>query len=185
MDIEPCIGSIQHLQYTQLHSTAVVKYFNFWYVYEHLLTHTNFVISMVHFCFLFRCQVVDNQNVLDDLLDLLNVNTLNAIVRWLSVYWYIPVAVVVGIGILIILLQITYRRKLKKPLKRRINSMRRSVRGERDRGRGVSEAQTGGVGGVDRTDAAPRRRGEPRQISQRKLLTCSCLFELLYFLVYI
>lgn len=118
----------------------------------------------------FRCQVVDNEDVLDDLLDLLTVNTLNAIVRWLSVYWYIPVAVVVGIGILIILLHITYRRKLKKPLKQRINSMRHSMRGERDRGRGVSEAQTGGVGGADRTDAAQRRRGGPRQISQRKLI---------------
>lgn len=110
---------------------------------------------------------------MEDLLDLLTVNTLNAIVRWLSVYWYIPVAVVVGIGILIILLQITYRRKLKKPLKQRINSMRRSMRGERDRGRGVSEAQTGGVGG---TDVAHRRRGGPRQISQRKLMYGAVLF---------
>ena len=113
---------------------------------------------------------------MEDLLDLLTVNTLNAIVQWLSVYWYIPVAVVVGIGILIILLQITYRRKLKKPLKRRINSMRRSMRGERDRGRGVSEAQTGGVGGADRTDVAQRRRGGPRQISQRKLMYDSGCF---------
>ena len=44
------------------------------------------------------------------------------------------------------------------------------MRGERDRGRGVSEAQTGGVGGADRTDVAQRRRGGPRQISQRKLM---------------
>lgn len=117
-----------------------------------------------------RCRVVDNQDVLDDLLDLLSLDTLNAIVRWLSVYWYIPVAVVVGIGILIILLQVTYRRKLKKPLKRRINSMRESVRGQRARERGVSEAQTGGVGGAG-ADGAQRRRGGPRQISQRKLLT--------------
>lgn len=117
---------------------------------------------------------------MEDLLDLLTVNTLNAIVRWLSIYWYIPVAVVVGIGILIILLQITYRRKLKKPLKKRINSMRRSMRGERDRGRGrgrgVSEAQTGGVGGTDRTDVAQRRRGGPRQISQRKQMYGAVLF---------
>ena len=48
--------------------------------------------------------------------------------------------------------------------------MRASVRGQRSRGRGVSEAQTGGVGGAEnRTDGAQRRRGGPRQISQRKL----------------
>ena len=41
---------------------------------------------------------------------------------------------------------------------------------QRRRGRGVSEAQTGGVGGADRTDAAQIRRGGPRQISQRKLI---------------
>ena len=127
---------------------------------------------------------------MDDLLDLLTIDTLNAIVRWLSVYWYIPVAVVVGIGILIVLLHITYRRKLKKPLKRRINSMRRSVRGESDRGRGVSEAQTGGVGGVDRSDGAQRRRGgAPRQISQRKQImhynVGLCSYSLLWYMMWI
>ena len=84
-------------------------------------------------------------------------------------------AVIIGIAILILLLQITYRRKLRKPLKQRINSMRASVRGQRSPGRGVSEAQTGGVGGGEnRTDGAQRRRGGPRQISQRML-------QILYF----
>ena len=104
---------------------------------------------------------------MEDLLDLLSLETLNAIVAWLSVYWYIPIAVIVGIAILFILLHVTYRRKLKKPIKRRINSMRESVRGQRARQRPVSEALTGGVGGANRVDAG-RNRGGPRQISQRK-----------------
>ena len=123
-----------------------------------------------------RCQVVNNDDVLDDLLDLLSLDTLNAIVAWLSVYWYIPIAVIVGIGILLILLHVTYRRKLKKPIKRRINSMRASVRGQRARQRPVSEALTGGVGGAERTDAG-RRRGGPRQISQRKYCIISIVVE--------
>ena len=124
-------------------------------------------IIIIIICVLHRCRVVDNEDVLEDLLDLLSLETLNAIVAWLSVYWYIPIAVIVGIAILLILLHVTYRRKLKKPIKRRINSMRESVRGQRARQRPVSEALTGGVGGAERNDAG-RRRGGPRQISQRE-----------------
>ena len=53
------------------------------------------------------------------------------------------------------------------------------MRGQRSPGRGVSEAQTGGVGGG--TDGGQRRRGGPRQISQRKLQILTCINP--YFIV--
>ena len=110
-----------------------------------------------------RCQVVDNEGTLNDLLDLFTLDTLNTIVAWLSTFWYIPVGVVVGLAVLIILLQVTYRKR--KPIKRRFSQARNSFR--RGRGRGVTEAQTGGVGGG--ASHEPRsRQARPRQITPRK-----------------
>ena len=123
-------------------------------------THTH---AHLHTHFPPRCQVVDNEGTLNDLLDLFTLNTLNTIVAWLSTYWYIPVGVVVGLAILIILLQVTYRKR--KPIKRRFSQARSSLRGRR--GRGVSEAQTGGVGGGNAGE--PRSRPQAsRQITPSK-----------------
>ncbi len=110
------------------------------------------------FSLLCSCRIVDNERTLNDLLDLFTIETLNTIVAWLSTYWYIPVGVIVGLAILIILLQVTYRRR--KPIKRRFSQARRSIR--RGRGGGVSDSQSGGV-------AQPDNRRQPqRNISPRK-----------------
>ena len=123
-------------------------------------------ISLSHS--LIRCIIVDNENTLNDLLDIFTINTLSDIVAWLTVYWYIPVAVVIGIAILMICLHFTYRRR--KPIKQRFNRARNSLRGRPPPPRDVSEAQTGGVGGANSADGGGRqRRRGPRQITQREL----------------
>ncbi len=112
------------------------------------------------------CRVVDNEGTLNDLLDLFTIETLNTIVAWLSAYWYIPVGVIVGLAILMILLQLTYRRR--KPIKKRFSAARQSLRRGGGRGGGVSEAHTGGVaGGVAQRD---NRRQPQRNISPRELI---------------
>lgn len=120
-------------------------------------------IAVVHVYYVYRCTVVDNEDTLNDLLDIFTIDTLNEVVAWLTVYWYIPVAVVIGLIILIILLQLTYRKR--KPLKRRFSQARRSLR----RSGGVTEAQTGGVGGVASQNGRRRRQEAPRHITPREL----------------
>ena len=97
------------------------------------------------------CQVVDNERTLNDLLDLFTLDTLNNIVAWLSTYWYIPVGVIVGIAILIILLQVTYRRR--KPIKRRFSQARHSLRH-----RGGAQIGGGAPGGGERDNRPPPQR---------------------------
>lgn len=62
------------------------------------------------------CVSVDNDDVLNDLLDIFTLDTLFGFLQWLRVYWYIPVAVIVFIAIIMALLHCTYRRR--KPLKK-------------------------------------------------------------------
>ena len=132
------------------------------HMHTHAHTHTH-----IH-----SCITVDNEQTLNDLLDNLNVETLNEVAEWLLVYWYVPVAIFVGLLILIILLHVTYRRR--QPIKQGIRNMRNSIRG-RGGAPSVSDAQTGGVG----EGAAARRRG-PREISQSKEMEfwSGCTLEL-------
>lgn len=106
------------------------------------------------------CITVDNEDALDDLLDLFSVETLNNIRRWLSTYWYVPIAIVVVLVIIMLLLHVTYRKRL--PIKQSFRDARNSIR----RGHTPSEVsrqQTGGVG------AGAEGRGQgPRQISRRE-----------------
>lgn len=108
-----------------------------------------------------RCVLVDNERTLDDLLDIFNINTLNAIAAWLQVYWYVPVAVVAIIAIFIFLLHITYRKR--KPIKKGINRVRRSTIRRQQQQQVTS---TPSNARARRPAANPRSRPGHREISQ-------------------
>ena len=119
-----------------------------------------------------RCIEVDNEQTLNDLLDLLSIDTLNAIVAWLTVYWWIAIIVIIAILVLFILLQATYRKRA--PLKRRFSRARNSLRrnslgGGASGGRGQQvEGGRGGGGGGGR--GRRRREDGRRQISPGPIL---------------
>lgn len=58
-----------------------------------------------------ECIKVDNTDILDSLRDIFSNLSLKSIGEWLGDNWYIAVAVVIGSILLVILLQVTYRRK--------------------------------------------------------------------------
>lgn len=64
----------------------------------------------------FRCIGVDNDQILNDLLDIFTLETLNSFIEWLKRYWWVPIVVIIGIIILIVLLHLTYRKR--KPIKK-------------------------------------------------------------------
>lgn len=99
---------------------------------------------------------MDNEETLNDLRNIFTLGTLNNIVAWLSVYWYIPVIVVVALIVLMLLLHFTYRKR--KPLKRRFSQARRSIRRERGHSHDATDLPTG----------AQHRRAGPQQITHSK-----------------
>ena len=135
-----------------------------------------------------RCVGVNNDDFLDILRNLFTEETLNNILVWLQNYWYIPVGIIVVITIVVILLPITYRKKPISKIRQRVNTLRRRVsqRGsQRNRGRNIQEAQTGGVG---RNRARGNRRehiSNPRRLTESELVAvCSskgCLWMGLLF----
>ena len=135
-----------------------------------------------------RCVGVNNDDFLDILRNLFTEETLNNILVWLQNYWYIPVGIIVVITIVVILLPITYRKKPISKIRQRVNTLRRRVsqRGsQRNRGRNIQEAQTGGVG-RNRTRGNRREHiSNPRRLTESELVAvCSskwCLWMGLLF----
>nr|ATY70072.1 ADAM17 [Oopsacas minuta] len=81
-----------------------------------------------------ECELVNNNNILDSLLDLFTLESAILFVDWLAQYWYIIVIVFIVIIVLAILLHFTYRRKKEDIKDLASNTLQRVHRGERPRG---------------------------------------------------
>ena len=129
----------------------------------HTHTHTIHTRTHTHRAGTSTCIVVDNEKTLDDLLDLLSIETFNDIVQWLTVYWWVAIIIIIGLLVLFILLQVTYRKR--RPLKRRLsrarNSFRRNSTGGGDGGQGQVRSDGGGREGRER--GGQRRRDQNRR----------------------
>ena len=81
-----------------------------------------------------RCELINNNNILDLLLDLFTLESALLFRDWLAQYWYIIVIVFVVIIVLAILLHFTYRRKKEDIKNMASNTLRRVRGGEAQRG---------------------------------------------------
>ena len=95
---------------------------------------------------------MDNEDVLEDLLDIFTLDKLNEFAVWLLANWYIPVAVIVGIMILLCLLHVTYRKR--KPVKKAVRRASNSIRGRHE-----------GAGAANATDGPQSASNNPRGIT--------------------
>ena len=110
----------------------------------------------------YRCDLVDNNSVLNSLLNLFSLENALLFKDWLAQYWYIPVIIVIAIIILAILLHVTYRKK-KKDIKEVANNTMHRARNTLGR-RG------------DQPEAQNRRRNRSHRI--RKMLPQQALTRL-------